>query len=258
MNDSGTPPVDTRVFCLGQARSGTGTLYGLLAKHHRAAHEPDRAATLAMILRESRGEVTGEEVRAWLVERDRTLNLDYDIAWANQFLAGHLVATFPEAKFVILIRDPLAWLQSMIGYLLSREIPPDVRSFLNWWFRPDLFPYTDQDGRLRARGLYPLESFLNVWNRHIESCTRLITEDRRLVLRTAALNGDLTRLAAFLGVPVDRLDLTKRHMNKGNWEGTLEQFVDPAYLSETVGEICGRNQQRWFPRERAQEADSTS
>lgn len=46
-----------KAFCVGQAKSGTASLYGLLATKYGAAHEPERAQILDMILRESRGEV---------------------------------------------------------------------------------------------------------------------------------------------------------------------------------------------------------
>ena len=40
-----------RAFCVGQAKAGTASLVGLLSANYRAAHEPERAETLALILR---------------------------------------------------------------------------------------------------------------------------------------------------------------------------------------------------------------
>jgi len=122
-----------KAFCVGQVKSGTGSLWGLLKKHYRADHEPEREQTLLMILREAHGEVTRSDFRAYLRERDRRLNLEYDIAWGNQFIIGHLLTTFPDAGFVVLIRDPYTWLQSVVGQLLSRDLPQEVLSFLPWW-----------------------------------------------------------------------------------------------------------------------------
>ena len=33
----------TKAFCVGQAKSGTASLYALLSRCYRAAHEPERA-----------------------------------------------------------------------------------------------------------------------------------------------------------------------------------------------------------------------
>jgi hypothetical protein len=80
--DSSSRPA-ARAFCVGQAKSGTASVCGLLATRYRAAHEPERQQLLDLILREGRGELDRDAVDAHLIDRDRRLNLEYDIAWAN-------------------------------------------------------------------------------------------------------------------------------------------------------------------------------
>ena len=60
-----------KAFCVGQAKSGTASLYGLLATSHRASHEPEREQILEMILRESRGEIDGQAFVEYLIRRDQ-------------------------------------------------------------------------------------------------------------------------------------------------------------------------------------------
>ena len=237
----------TKAFCVGQAKSGTASLHGLLAAHHHAAHEPEREQMLELILQESRGEVGENAFRDYLVERDRRLNLDYDIAWANQFVIGHLLTAFPEAKFIVLIRDGYTWLESMVGHLISREIPPDVRAFLDWWFKPDRYPYTRHDGALQELGLYSVAAFLTAWNEHINICTYMIPPARRLILRTHELNRTHRLLVEFLQIPMDSLDAGNGHRNRSTWSDRIESLIDPAYLNEMVGSICGENMTRHFP-----------
>lgn len=237
----------TKAFCVGQAKSGTASLYGLLATHYRAAHEPERENMLELILRGSRGEIEDNALRDYLVERDRRLHLDYDIAWANQFIIRHLLPTFPEAKFIVLIRDVYTWLQSIVGHLISREIPPDVRAFLDWWFKPHRYPHTRHDGGLKELGTYPVAAFLSAWNEHINVCTHLIPPDRRLVLRTHELNRSHQRLAEFLQIPVDCLAVYDGYRNRSTWAGRIESLLDRAYLNEMVDSICGENMSRHFP-----------
>ena len=107
-----------------------------------AAHEPERKELLEMILRESRHDVTPPDFRAFLLRRDARLDLEYDISWANQFVVGHLLTVFPAAKFIVLIRDCGSWLESLVGHLVSRDVPPDVLAFLGWWFRPERYPHS--------------------------------------------------------------------------------------------------------------------
>ena len=120
-----TPRV--KAFCVGQAKSGTASLVGLLSANYRAAqHEPERAATLDLILRHAHGELSDTAIREHLRERDARLDLEYDVAWANQFLTRHLLGVFPAAKFIVLIRDCYTWLQSIMGHLAVRDVPDDV------------------------------------------------------------------------------------------------------------------------------------
>ena len=68
-----------------------------------------------MILRESQGTLSSVTFREYLLQCDARLNLEYDVAWANQFIIDHLLHLFPASKFIILISDSYTWLQSVIG-----------------------------------------------------------------------------------------------------------------------------------------------
>ena len=237
----------TKAFCVGQAKSGTASVYGLLAAHHRAAHEPERAALLEMILRESRGELAENDFGAYLLERDQRLNLDYDIAWANQFIIDHLLVAFPDAKFIVLIRDPYTWLQSTVGHLISREIPPDVRAFMDWWFEPDRFPHTHHDAKLKERGAYSVGSFLNAWNQHVNVCSRVIPPEKRLILRTHELNLSHQQLADFLQISKDSLDAQHGHLNRSTCPEEMHALWARGHLNQMVAMMCSDNMARYFP-----------
>ncbi|MDJ0617679.1 MAG: sulfotransferase [Calothrix sp. MO_192.B10] len=246
-SDRGDLQRTTKAFCVGQAKSGTASLYSLLARCYRAAHEPERAQTLEMILRQSRGEVDAQSFRAYLMERDRRLNLEYDIAWANQFIIDHLLTVFGEAKFIVLIRDPYTWMQSMVGHLISRQIPPDVSSFLNWWFKPEQYPHTRHDRILEAQGIYSITALVNAWNQHIKTCTQLIPPERCLVLKTHELNRSHQQIADFLQIPLKSLDTDRGHINQGTWTDRLDSLVNTNYLSEVVNSMCADSMTRYFP-----------
>ena len=236
-----------RAFCVGQAKSGTASLAGLLSANYRAAHEPERAETLDLILREARGQLSAPDVRTYLRDRDARLDLDYDVAWANQFIVDHLLAVFPAAKFIVLIRDCHTWLQSIAGHLIGRDVAGDVHEFLRWWFRPERYPHGPDDRALADLGLFSVAAYLHAWNRHVDTCIGSIPADRRLVLRTHELGSSHERLAAFLRIPLSALDRAGGHLNRGTWPGRIESVVDPAYINEMVHSICGANMTRHFP-----------
>ena len=238
-----------RAYCVGQAKSGTASLYGMLSTNHRAAHEPERAALLETILRESRHDVSPPDIRKFLLERDARLDVEYDISWANQFVVGHLLAVFPAVKFIVLVRDCGSWLESIVGHLVSRDVPPDVLAFLGWWFQPEHYPHSRHDRALETRGLFSIPAYLHGWNRHINLCDRLIPAQRRLVLRTHELAHSRQRLAAFLRIPEDSIDLGNAHLNRAGGSGSMERLFDRTYLDEMIHAICRDNMSRYFPSE---------
>ena len=240
-------PVRVKAFCVGQAKSGTASLVGLLSANYRAAHEPERPELLSMILRESRGELSAEAFRRFLLERDVRLNLEYDVSWVNQFVIGHLLNVFPASRFIVLIRDSYSWLQSAIGHVISRELPSEIVNFLPWSIKPERYPHSRQDRALAERGLYSIAAYLHAWNDHINRCTPQISEDRRLMLRTHELARSHRRLADFLEIPLDTLDAGKGHQNSSTWQDGIESLVDPGYIDTMVQSICADNLALHFP-----------
>ena len=237
----------TKAFCVGQAKSGTGSLYSLLARSYRAAHEPERAETFKMILRQSEGEIDTDSFDDYLRQRERRLNLEYDIAWANQFIIDRLLTVFGEAKFIVLIRDPYSWLQSTVGHLISRQLPAEVPPFLDWWFKPEQYPHTSRERALEAQGIYSLAALVNAWNQHIKTCTQLIPPERCLILKTHELNRSHQRIADFLQIPLKTLDREKGHINQSTWNGRLDSLVDTNYISKVVNSMCAESMTRYFP-----------
>ena len=200
-----------------------------------------------MILRESRGEVDAVALHAYLREREARLDLDFDIAWANQFILDDLAACFPEARFIALVRHPHAWIGSVIGHLLSRDIPQEVRGFLDWWFMPEDHPHTAQDEALKARGLYSTAAFLGAWKRHVDICMPWLDSERFLLLKTHELSTSHGRIADFLRIPTHHLHAPDGHLNRGRWEGRAASLIEPAYLAEAVDRICGPHVRELFP-----------
>ena len=64
-----------KAFGVGQAKAGTASIVGLLAANHRVAHEPERAATLDLILRHAHGELSDTAIREHLREAAEPITL---------------------------------------------------------------------------------------------------------------------------------------------------------------------------------------
>ena len=73
-----TPPRTFQAYCVGHAKSGTASMYGLFNRDYRAAHEPDRSELLKMILLEAEGAIQDDQFGDYLRKRDQRLGLEFD------------------------------------------------------------------------------------------------------------------------------------------------------------------------------------
>ena len=118
-----------RAFCVGQAKSGTASLAGLLSTNYRAAHEPERAETLDLILREARGQLSAPDVRTYLRERDARLDLEYFPASSLDRAGGHLNRGTWSKRIESLV-DP-AYIDEMVHSICGANMAlhfPELRS----------------------------------------------------------------------------------------------------------------------------------
>jgi len=114
----------THAFCIGNARCGTTTLASLLDGPLRSGHEPGRAELIQALRRRRNGEMSEAELDAFLVERDRRLGLEFESSTFLFFVIDRLVALFPQARFVTLVRHPAEWATRSSATCDREECPP--------------------------------------------------------------------------------------------------------------------------------------
>lgn len=234
-------------YCVGQAKSGTASLWGACRTHLRAAHEPERAEVLSVVLQQAADSISADKIADWLRERDARLQLDVDISWCNFFLLDQLITTFPAAKFIVLVRDCYTWVESVIGHMLIREIPPDARTFMEFWFRTNEHPHVHGERRLQGAGLFSLSAYLTAWNDHITKCASVIPADRMLIIRTHELTASLPAIEKFLEVPPGKLDAMQCNLNPGAWGGRIGDYLPVDLVETEVDRICRHTMNRYFP-----------
>ena len=67
------------------------------------------------------------------------------------------------------------------------------------------------------------------------------------MLRTHELALSQQRLAAFLQIPEDSIDISNAHLNRAGGSGPMEPLIDRAYLNEMIQAICRDNMSSYFP-----------
>ncbi|MDP6798393.1 MAG: hypothetical protein QF744_01005 [SAR202 cluster bacterium] len=236
-----------QAYCIGDAKSDTASMTGMLETHFRSAHEPERAQLLDKVVDFDRGRMGPDHLDEYLRERDDRMYLEFDSSWANYFVMDRLSALFPDALFVQLIRGCYTWVESIVNHLATRTIPSDVQNFTDWWFQPERFPHTNNDRALKEAGMYSLECLLARWNVQALRPSNVIPAERLRILRTHELTESFNVIAPFLGIRSELIDGAKSHWNRGSREHHILTLVDESYLEETVTRVCGETMAQFFP-----------
>lgn len=226
-----------RVFGVGMAKSGTHSIAGLFATHYRAAHEPEASEWIDAILARAAGRLGDDAIDDDLRRMDRRLRLEVNASLLNGFLVDRLVRVFPDARFVLTVREPLAWLDSMINQQLGRPCPSRWRRLRDLRFgTPAEHPPAELP--LAERGLYTLDGYFADWAAHNRRVLDAVPAARRIVIGTHAIAEAIPRLASFLDVDPATLDAGAAHAFPAAAHHGVLDDLDPAILARAIERHC--------------------
>ena len=240
-------PRKTHIYCIGAAKSWTHSIAAMFDDQLRCAHEPESDQVIDLILDVDAGRVDEAELGRFLLKRDRRLWLDIDSSQLNFFFIRKLTALFPEAKFVLTIRDPYSWLDSFMNHQLARGGSDTWVRLRNYRLRPELYTHQEGETVLKENGLYTLDGYLSYWGHHNRTVIESVPQDRLLIVRTDKITESAEKIAAFAGVPASHLRREESHAFKAKERFGLVGQIDPAYLQQKVNMHCGELVDRFFP-----------
>ena len=239
-------PRRIHAYCVGMLKSGTHSVAGLFLRHYRAFHEPNVKQIVDAVMAEKSAKMNEMDRRDFVRARDRRLWLEFDSSAFNVFFLDTIVQEFPEAKFILPIRDCYSWVDSVFNHKRGREVPVYLQAFLSHWFRApsDCLP---EEKPLLQYNLFPLTTYLKAWERHNRYVIDTVPNDRLLVVRTNDIAHSLPEIARFLEIPVETLDYSRSHSFRAPRKfGTLLE-MDTDFVDRNAQEICGDLMQQYFP-----------
>ena len=235
-----------QAMCVGTAKSGTHSMAGIFGREYSAAHEPEHRVMIDAILARQDGEVSREQLGEMLLERDRRLDLEMDSSQLNGHLIDLLVELFPEAKFVLTIRDVYSFVNSAIDHHVAHGGGSEVWRRINR-VKFGGFEHGRYDGPLGEVGAFPLAGYLSYWVRHNQGVLDLVPAERLLVVRTNEIGESFPSIADFVGIEADTLDVGRAHEYPAVRKLNLLGRLDSAFVEECVKKTCGGLMGKYFP-----------
>jgi hypothetical protein len=233
-------------YCVGTGKSGTHSLAGLFQRHYWTAHEPDWL-TIEMILAMAKGSVSKPEIIDYVKRRDKRLWLEFESSNLGYFFIDYLVQLFPQAKFILTIRDCYSWLESLFNQQLTHSVPVKWLQLRHLRFGSNQFKHAPEEKTLADRGLYPLEAYLAYWSTHNRKILTTVPPERLLVIRTDEITQDIPKIAQFFKIPIQRLDSSNAHLYKASQKVGLLSKIDQGFLKDKVNLYTKDLMDQYFP-----------
>jgi hypothetical protein len=237
-----------RLYVVGMAKTGTTTMADVFGQY-RSYHEIDRRRMVPTSARAIAGELSTRQATWEMRRRSIRFGLEVDSTWFLWPFVPDLRALYPDAQFVVLIRDCFSWLDSMVEHWIrtdSRGGPRNKQPLRRALFAGADAPSAAADDRaLTERGYPPVGAMLERWS---TTYTTLIADDpehRTLVLRTEDLDGAREQLAAFCRVAPSTLATSVRRNAATRREGLLAE-VPVRHVIAEAERACGPVMQQFW------------
>ena len=221
-------------FSVGAAKTGTTSIADMLLPKYRAQHEPEPARTVDLVIKHLSDEITDADVRDRLRKRDRRLRLELESSHPMGYLTPLLVDVFPDARFIITIREPRAWLASRLKFHFivdSSEIPA-WRPYRKYFWGENHDSFNKEEEVLQEYGLAPLSVYLKQYEEHYQNVMKAVPSERRLIIPTKHLDRALSQIACFLSLSPNEIEPS--HRKKSPTKIDIINNINEEYVDQKI------------------------
>ena len=145
-----------QIYGLGMAKTGTTSLASMFAVNFRSSHEPDYRKMINLIYNIKEQKIEKKQLQKILLKKDQKLGLDMDSSQLNYFFLQELLVLFPEAQFILTIRNPYAWLDSLLNNHLTKSRLKKWEDFRKFRFQTSGKTHPEEEKILKENKLFTL------------------------------------------------------------------------------------------------------
>jgi hypothetical protein len=238
----------TRLYCIGAAKTGTHSIAGMFDGSVRSYHEPDNIEMMHHILDRASGKTSKVELSTFIRDRDTRLRADVDSSQLNNEIIDILLEEFPDALFILTIRDCYSWLNSFINHCLNNPNPKELRlRYREHRFRTERREFPPEERILEELGFEPMRGYFNFWTRHNTRAIDMVPDDRLMIVRTDQIADRAIEIADFARLPHTALRLENAHEFKTPKNHRVLRKIPEGYIEAMAEECCGPLMGSIFP-----------
>ena len=235
-----------RLYVVGTGKSGTTSLAHMFNHTVVARHEPMQSEVVQALQDLHKGRIDRADLRALVLRRDKEYYADVNSAGLNATFVDILLEEFPDALFLLTMRDPYSWLDSLFNMIMnSTTLQERKRKALH---RELQLKHPPEEQSLEAEGLPTLNISFARWNQRNQKVLSTVPEHRLLIVKTRDITKRAYEIADFAGLPRSSIQLSRSHQHKAPRKHHLLEGIDRKYLDMKVQEHCGSLHETVFSR----------
>jgi sulfotransferase family protein len=241
-------------FGVSVGRSGTQSIARIFS-NYRAVHEPFYSFTWYVLAESGSGKLDTGDRRYALRMMDALMRPEISSAFFFNELLEDVMALYPDARFILSIRDCYSWLNSMLDTGIPRAERVAESAAKGTYYaaqryvrmRPDLHPHPPEESLLKEYGLFSLDSYLGYWATRNQKVLDLVPADRLLILRTRDIGQSAAAFADFLKIDPETLVMERSHANQMTESFNIMTRLDRAHLEAKIEQHCRPLMDRFYP-----------
>jgi hypothetical protein len=236
-----------RLYCVSIGKSGTHSIANMFSRTVRSAHEVQAVPLMEKILAWRETRISEREFGEWLHRRDRELALEVDSSTLNFEILDILLREFPDARFVLTIRDCYSWCDSFMNHAVRNRQSVDPLWHQMGRFRGNRAQHAPEEQLLKENGFLSLDSYFSYWTKHNQTVLDKVPAQRLLVVRTDQIQERAFEIADFAGLPRRSIRMDRAHEYRNLEKQEILRQIDRDFLEALVEKHCRPLMKRFFP-----------
>ncbi len=235
-----------RAYCVGTPKSGTHLIATMTQHYLWSSHEPQSRQLIHLVLSHNASVSNQVAVDTALKERDRRLKLEVESSSINVYFIDRLVRLFPTLRFILTIRHPRTYLDSIINHSLSDNTPDHWQKFREFRFGKNTIGYQPEEAILKEKGLYSLDAYLSYWKWHNQRVLEHVPADRLLVIKTSEISHKKDDIFKFLNIEGYNAEPATSHSFKAREKYNILDAIDSQFLQQKIQWHCSEVLTKYF------------
>lgn len=236
-----------QVYGVGMAKSGTHSIVKMFSHRVRARHEPQAPQLIDKVIDWHGGRISEQVMVDWLRARDRELALELDASGVNLQIVDLLLREFPDARFVLSIRDCYTWTNSRMNDDFHPPTSAAWSKWANFVYGPGPFVHAPEEQALKRGGILPLDTYFSSWAARNGRVLASVPPERLFVVRTDQIRQRAHEIADFAGLPRRVIRLHRTHEFRNPGKVSLLREIDRDFLEQKVEHHCRPLMTQFFP-----------